>query len=183
MHKATPLITAMSQGFLTTILVLAITFGFARDVQAEESASPPEYDIKLEEARIMMPDGVRLSVDLYMPGGGSADEKYPVILQYDPYRKIEGRDGDMNRYSYFVRRGYIVVRVDIRGSGNSEGHVVPYDYSDQELDDGEVIIDWLSKQPWSNGNVGMIGVSWSGFNAIQLAVRNPPFKIRPNNWR
>ena len=51
---------------------------------------------------------------------------------------------------------------------------MPYEYSDIELDDGEAVIDWLSKQPWSSGAVGMFGISWGGFNAIQLAGRHPP---------
>jgi len=174
MHKNVSFILSVSQRFFKTLAILMASVCFAQVVQATEPVSPSEYDIKLEEAWITMPDDVRLSVDLYMPVGGSTGEKYPVILQYDPYRKIESRDSSMSNYSYFVRRGYVIARVDIRGSGNSEGHLVPYDYSDQELDDGEVIIDWLSKQNWSNGNVGMFGVSWSGFNSIQLAVRNPP---------
>ena len=62
----------------------------------------------------------------------------------------------------------------MRGTGNSEGRLIPYEYSDQENDDGEVVIDWLSQQAWSNGNVGMFGISWGGFNAIHLAMRNPP---------
>jgi putative CocE/NonD family hydrolase len=77
-------------------------------------------------------------------------------------------------YSYFVQRGYVLARVDIRGTGNSQGRVIPYEYSDIELDDGEVVIDWLSRQDWSTGQVGMFGISWGGFNSIQLAVRQPP---------
>ena len=65
-------------------------------------------------------------------------------------------------------------RVDIRGTGNSEGRLIPYEYSEIEQEDGEVVIDWLSKQAWSNGNVGMFGISWGGFNSIQMAARNPP---------
>ena len=62
----------------------------------------------------------------------------------------------------------------MRGTGNSEGKVIPYEYSDIELDDGEVIIDWLATQFWSTGNIGMFGISWGGFNSIQMAMRNPP---------
>ena len=71
-------------------------------------------------------------------------------------------------------QGYAVARVDIRGTGRSEGVTIPYEYSDIELDDGEVVIDWLSKQDWSTGSVGMFGISWGGFNSIQMAMRNPP---------
>ena len=76
-------------------------------------------------------------------------------------------------YSYFLKRGYAVVRVDIRGTGNSEGVTIPYEYSDIELDDGEVVIQWLADQDWSTGKVGMFGISWGGFNSIQMAMRNP----------
>jgi putative CocE/NonD family hydrolase len=121
-----------------------------------------------------MPDGVSLAADLYMPTNIELSDNVPVILEYTPYRKMESRGGRYKTYSYFAKHGYVVARVDARGTGNSEGHVIPYEYSDIELDDGEIIIDWLSKQEWSNGNVGMFGISWGGFNSIQMAVRNPP---------
>ena len=142
--------------------------------EAVEPASAPEYEFKVTEAWIPMPDGVRLAADLYLPTNGVASERYPVVLEYDPYRKDESRAGRFSIYSYLAERGYIVARVDIRGTGSSEGRLVPHEYSDQELDDGEVIIDWLSRHSLSNGNVGMFGISWSGFNSIQLAVRRPP---------
>ncbi len=142
---------------------------------ASEAPSPPRYDIQIEEAWIAMPDGVRLSADLYRPtGGNAATEKFPVLLEYLPYRKQEARSRDYGLYSYFVQRGYVVVAVDIRGTGGSEGRLIPYEYSEIEQADGEVVIDWLSKQAWSNGNVGMFGISWGGFNSIQMALRNPP---------
>ena len=136
--------------------------------------SPPAYGIRLQEAWITLPDGVRLSADLYMPDGGAADAKFPVLLEYLPYRKHEGRSRDYPMYSYFVQRGYVVAAVDIRGTGNSEGRLIPHEYSEIEQQDGEVVIDWLAKQSWSNGNVGMFGISWGGFNSIQMALRNPP---------
>ena len=141
----------------------------------EEPAQPsePRYGMELKEATIAMPDGVRLAADLYVPTGGSAGQSFPVLLEYLPYRKTEARGRNWPLYAYFVARGYIVARVDIRGTGNSEGTLVPYEYSDIEQQDGEVLIDWLSKQSWSTGKVGMFGISWGGFNAIQMAGRNP----------
>lgn len=121
-----------------------------------------------------MPDGVRLAADLYMPQGSVEREKFPVLLEYLPYRKTEARGRNYPLYSYFVERGYVIARVDIRGTGNSQGRLISYEYSDQEQLDGDIVIDWLSRQDWSNGNVGMFGISWGGFNAIQMAVRNPP---------
>jgi len=139
-----------------------------------DSLSEPVYGIEIKTALLEMPDGVRLAADLYVPQGAAEHERFPVLLEYTPYRKDESRSRNYPLYSYFVQRGYVVARVDIRGTGNSEGDVIPYEYSDIELDDGEVVIEWLSKQPWSNGNVGMFGISWGGFNSIQMAVRNPP---------
>jgi uncharacterized protein len=136
--------------------------------------SAPQYGIALREAWIPMPDGVRLAADLYMPDGARPGETFPVLLEYLPYRKTEARSRNHSLYSYFVERGYIVARVDIRGTGNSEGRLVPYEYSEREHLDGETVIEWLSGQAWSNGNVGMFGISWGGFNAIQMAMRNPP---------
>ena len=141
---------------------------------AAEAPSAPRYETALREAWISMPDGVRLATDLYVPEGAKAGERFPVLLEYLPYRKTEARGRNFPLYSYFVARGYVVARVDIRGTGNSEGRLVPYEYSDQEHDDGEAVIAWLAGQDWSNGNVGMFGISWGGFNAIQMAMRNPP---------
>jgi putative CocE/NonD family hydrolase len=140
---------------------------------APAETSSPDYQIAMTEAWIPMPDGVRLAADLYTPSGGRAGEKFPVLLEYLPYRKMEGRGYNYALYSYFVRRGYVVARVDIRGTGGSEGRLIAHEYTDQENEDGEVVIDWLSKQPWSNGNVGMFGISWGGFNSIHMARRNP----------
>ena len=156
-------------GISLILLALAAGSGIAAD-----APSSPEYGITLQEAWITMPDGVRLAADLYMPDGGDDGETFPVLLEYLPYRKTESRGRNYSMYSYFVERGYIVARVDIRGTGNSEGHLIPYEYSDIEQEDGEIVIDWLSKQDWSTGNIGMFGISWGGFNSIQMAVRNPP---------
>ena len=141
---------------------------------AAQPASAPEYQVEIKEAWITLPDGVRLAADLYMPAGDVDGKKFPVILEYLPYRKTEARSRNYSMYSYFVERGYVLARVDIRGTGNSEGKLIPYEYSDIEQVDGETVIDWLSKQSWSNGNVGMFGISWGGFNSIQMAGRNPP---------
>ncbi|MSQ97677.1 MAG: CocE/NonD family hydrolase [Xanthomonadales bacterium] len=123
---------------------------------------------------ISMPDGVRLSVDLYVPEDMQAGDRHPVLLEYLPYRKMESRSSRFGFYSYFVAQGYVVARVDIRGTGESEGKLVAYEYTEQEQADGEAVIDWLSKQSWSSGKVGMFGISWGGFNSIQMAMRNPP---------
>ena len=128
----------------------------------------------INEVLIPMKDGVVLAADLYVPKTAAVGRRYPVLLEYLPYRKDESRARNVELYSYFTDRGYIVARVDIRGTGNSGGKTIPYEYSEIELADGETVIDWLSRQPWSSGSVGMFGISWGGFNAIQMAMRQPP---------
>jgi predicted acyl esterase len=130
--------------------------------------------IDIKEIWIPMPDGVRLAGSLFLPSDRQASAKFPVLLEYLPYRKDESRNSQFGLFSYFVERGYIVARVDIRGTGASEGKLIAYEYTDQELDDGEAVIDWLSKQAWSTGDIGMFGISWGAFNSIQTAMRNPP---------
>ena len=116
---------------------------------------PPTYaTMKKVQTTIPMKDGVRLAVNLYMPEGAKANDKFPVILEYLPYRKDDwSLARDWNMHSYFVRRGYITARVDIRGTGASEGNPPDREYSEQEQQDGLEVIDWLSRQAWSNGNV------------------------------
>ena len=129
----------------------------------------------MEKAWIPMKDGVRLAATLYMPDGAKAKEKFPALLEYLPYRKDDGTAaGDYPKHAYFARRGYVGVRVDIRGFGASEGVPPEREYSEQEQVDGEQVIAWLARQPWCNGNVGMFGISWGGFTAMQMAMRHPP---------
>lgn len=150
---------------LTIFLILFIT-----GCSSEVDTSGPS----IREVWIPMEDGVQLAADIYFPDAQGGADSYPVLLEYLPYRKDESRARNYSLYSYFLDQGYAVARVDIRGTGRSEGVTIPYEYSDIELDDGEVVIDWLSKQDWSTGSVGIFGISWGGFNAIQMAMRNPP---------
>ena len=129
----------------------------------------------MEQQWIPMPDGVRLSATLYMPDNAKAGEKFPALLEYLPYRKDDATAArDYSIHTYFAARGYVSARVDIRGFGASEGVPTDREYSQQELLDGEQVIAWLASQSWSNGKVGMFGISWGGFNAIQMAMRQPP---------
>jgi predicted acyl esterase len=137
--------------------------------------SGPTYGIRIENTWIPVTDGVRLAVTLYFPDGAKPSEKFPAILEYHPYRKDDAMAArDYALYTYFARRGYVCARVDIRGFGNSEGTPTDREYSEQEQTDGLQIIHWLATQSWSNGNVGMMGISWSGFNSLQMAMRHPP---------
>ncbi len=126
-----------------------------------------------DHVAIPMPDGVRLAARLWIPLGAGADP-VPAILEYIPYRKNDlYAVRDQARFSYFAAHGYAGVRLDVRGSGDSEG-VLTDEYVRQEQDDALAAIAWIAAQPWCNGAVGMIGKSWGGFNGLQVAARQPP---------
>jgi putative CocE/NonD family hydrolase len=163
------------RGAFGSALALSFSFIPAHLIAGPAQApSPPTFEVVLEEAWIPLPDGTRLAADLWRPKDARGRGRFPVLLEYLPYRKTEGRGGRYSFYAYFVRRGYVVARVDIRGTGNSEGTLIPHEYSEIEQSDGEHVIAWLARQPFSNGNVGMFGISWGGFNAIHMAMRRTP---------
>jgi hypothetical protein len=119
---------------------------------------------------IELPDGTRLSARVWMPENAGP---LPAILEYLPYRKSDGtamRDHGM--HLHFARAGYVCLRVDRRGCGESEG-LFDDEYSEEELNDGVDIINWIAAQDWCDGNVGIQGISWGGFNGVQLAARAP----------
>lgn len=120
-----------------------------------------------------MPDGVDLAATLYLPDDPVTP--VPALLEYLPYRKDDAmlaRDHDL--YSYLAERGYAGARVDIRGTGRSGGTLPEGEYTETEQRDADAVIAWLASQPWCTGAVGMWGISWGGFNAIQVALRQPP---------
>ncbi|MFW5824069.1 MAG: CocE/NonD family hydrolase [Marinobacter sp.] len=120
---------------------------------------------------IPMPDGTHLAARIWRP---KHDKPVPAILEYIPYRKRFGSaPRDEMMHPYIAGHGYACIRVDIRGSGESEG-VLPDEYLQQELDDGCEILRWLASQSWCTGDVGMIGISWGGFNGLQIAAMQPP---------
>jgi predicted acyl esterase len=158
-----------------------LVVGVAALVVAQAAASPAPKPprglrpVHLVQQSIPMSDGVHLSATLYMPENAKPGEKFPALLEYLPYRKDDATAGrDYPVHSWFAAHGYVSVRVDIRGFGTSEGAPTNREYSEQEQRDGEQVIAWLASQPWSNGKVGMFGISWGGFNSIQMAMRNPP---------
>ncbi|MGF7162112.1 hypothetical protein FHS85_003755 [Rhodoligotrophos appendicifer] len=124
----------------------------------------------IRDVFIPLSDGTRLAAQIWIPEDAEAD-KVPAILEYLPYRKRDGTaDRDALTHPYFAGHGYACVRVDIRGSGDSEG-VLLGEYLKQEQDDALEILDWICAQPWSTGRVGVIGISWGGFNGLQIAAR------------
>lgn len=129
------------------------------------------YKFRTEEnVWITLKDGTKLSTRIWFP---ETDEPLPAILEYIPYRKTDGtRMRDEPMHGYFAGHGYVSVRVDMRGTGESDG-LLRDEYLKQEQDDALEVIDWISKQPWCNGNVGMMGKSWGGFNSLQVAARQP----------
>lgn len=135
-----------------------------------------EYPRKVREIEhewITMSDGTRLSARIWLPADAE-ENPVPAILEYIPYRKDDFTAlRDSIRHPYFAGHGYASIRVDIRGSGDSDG--ILYDeYLPQEQDDAIEIMNWIAVQPWSTGDVGMIGKSWGGFNGLQVAARRPP---------
>jgi len=128
---------------------------------------------EIENAEIPLKDGTRLAVRLWLPDD-AARAPVPALLEYLPYRKRDGtRERDSLAHPWFAAHGYACARVDVRGSGESEG-VLSDEYSQQELDDGVEVIAWLAAQRWCSGSVGMFGISWGGFNALQVAALRPP---------
>ena len=122
---------------------------------------------------VPMRDGVHLSARLWLPEAAESDP-VPAILEYIPYRKDDATlPSDDPRHRYLAGHGYACVRVDLRGSGDSEG-ILRDEYLPQEQDDAEDVLIWLEQQPWCTGRVGMIGISWGGFNGLQVAARRPP---------
>ncbi len=123
---------------------------------------------------ITMPDGAALAVTLYLPPDFEATA-VPALLEYLPYRKDDAMLArDYGLYAYLAEHGYAGARVDIRGTGSSGGQLPSGEYTEQEQLDAETVIAWLARQPWCTGAVGMWGISWGGFNAIQVAMRRPP---------
>lgn len=127
---------------------------------------------KVENSWITMSDGTKLSSRMWFPVV-EGNKPLPAILEYIPYRKTDGtRARDEPMHGFFAGHGYVVVRVDMRGSGESDG-LLRDEYIKQEQDDAVEVIDWISRQPWCDGNVGMMGKSWGGFNSLQVAARRP----------
>ena len=130
-----------------------------------------QYNI-VEDVFITLKDGTRLAARIWLPA--SVGKKFPTVLEYLPYRKRDGTtQRDDSTYPEFAKAGIAGVRVDVSGHGDSDGDFDD-EYSPRELAHGVEVINWIARQSWSNGNVGVMGISWGGFNGLQLAAMHPP---------
>jgi uncharacterized protein len=128
---------------------------------------------RIDNTWIALSDGTRLAARIWLPADAEADP-VPAILEYLPYRKGDAMARrDARHHPYFAGHGYAAVRVDLRGTGDSDG-ILQDEYTRQEEDDALEVLAWLAAQPWCTGRVGMFGISWGGFNGLQVAARRPP---------
>jgi putative CocE/NonD family hydrolase len=140
-----------------------------------DAPSPSYADVrKSETAWITLPDGCRLAATLWLPQAAGPAHKVPAILEYLPSRRRDGTAlRDEGTHRWFAAHGYAALRVDMRGCGDSDG-LFADEYLPQEQEDGAAVIAWIARQEWCTGAVGLMGISWGGFNALQIAARRPP---------
>jgi len=152
-----------------------------------ETALPQEVE-DLENVWITLSDGCRLAARIWLPkAAATADTTaphpqrlaqpgptpVPAILEYIPYRKRDFmRRRDESMHPWFAGHGYAAIRVDMRGSGESDG-LMHDEYLLLEQNDALEVIDWIARQPWCSGAVGMMGKSWGAYNSLQVAARRP----------
>ena len=134
--------------------------------------APDRYSI-LENAVIPLRDGVKLYARIWLPEEAQ-QTPVPAVLEFLPYRRRDGTAArDESTYPVFAQSGYAGVRVDLRGHGDSQG-LIEDEYSSTELADALEVIAWIAEQSWCTGSVGMMGISWGGFNSLQVAALRPP---------
>jgi putative CocE/NonD family hydrolase len=133
----------------------------------------PHDIVVRDNVRIPMRDGATLSARVWLPADAEANP-VPALVEYLPYRKNDWTAvRDSQRHPWYAGHGYASIRIDMRGCGDSDG--VLYDeYLPQEQDDAEDALAWIAAQSWCVGDTGMFGISWGGFNSLQLAARRPP---------
>ncbi len=146
------------------MLLLSSPITQAQDAPAEAAKTAKEIDL-LWGVKIPLRDGVKLNANVYRPKTMTAT--LPVILTMTPYTADNGH----TTASYFARNGYVFAVVDVRGRGNSEGAFDPFV---QEVNDGYDVVEWLARQPWSNGKVAMWGGSYAGSNQWAALKAFPP---------
>ncbi len=145
--------------------------GRPRDEQRSRHVPEVRWDV-----RVPVRDGLELSANLWLPvpAPEAPDERFPVILEMIPYGKDNWRrNSDTARGEWLAERGFALCRLDVRGTGSSPG-IASDEYTEAETLDGYDAVEWLAEQPWCNGSVGMWGISYGGFTAIQVAKLRPP---------
>lgn len=149
-----------------------------QDSEFRRTVDPSELPykvVKLENVKVPMKDGATLYAHIWIPQD-ALDGKIKVgaLLEYLPYRKNDFTAiRDSIRHPYYAGYGFALMRVDMRGCGDSDG-ILEGEYLKQEQDDNLEVFDWIEKQNWSNGKVGQFGKSWGGFNGLQVAARQHP---------
>lgn len=148
--------------------------------------------VSAQESRafyLPMSDGVRLAADVHFPEGFDSDKKYPAILELTRYWRatIDPKTGDVHPLwnpvdKALLANGYVLLVVDVRGSGASFGHRLE-EYGPTEIKDGFEIVDWVCRQSWCDGNIGAKGVSYTGTTAELLtASKHPAIKAVIPGW-
>src|SRR5262245_1694695 len=131
------------------------------------SVSAPPEAIDPREEMVQMRDGVKLSTIIYLPEGAGP---WPVVLIRTPYGKLTQTRSNAD----WTKNGFAFVVQDVRGTFKSEGKYRPF--VDDQVD-GYDTVEWLAKQSWSNGKVGMYGASAMGIAANEAAMANPPHLV------
>ena len=155
-----------------TAVVLILVFLVAAVGQTSQSRDTLETPlpalIEMDRIRIPMRDGIGLMADLYLPPGSG---RWPAILIRTPYSR---RSNTTRSYRFFVEHGYAVVAQDVRGRYESGGF---FGSIREEGPDGDDTINWISRQSWSNGRVGMAGASYVGMTQWWAAVQKNPHLV------
>ena len=174
----------MATRIVITIAAMVAVGSIAGETAGAEAGQrdtiPASYKVKVfPDVRVRMRDGVELAVHITRP---DAEDKFPAVMSYNPYRALTSfkaaasereYSNAVNGPNFLAGHGYISVNYDVRGTGASGGSS-PDMYSDAERQDGYDMVEWIARQPWSNGNVGMWGLSYGGVVTWQVAALAPP---------
>ncbi len=167
---------------------LASAAAFSQSPDSEKVSKPFEYSgytspeytsFKTSSEYVMMADGERLAVDIHLPAEGPERTSFPVILEYTPYQRstidpVTGKISDATDTSqgkFFLSYGYALVVADMRGTGASTGWMM--DFMPRLSKDGAQLVEWIARQPWCDGNIGMTGSSYLGWSQMAVASRAP----------
>ena len=147
--------------------------------------SKPQHEVTREDdVAVPMRDGVQLLADVFRP---TTSGRYPVLIAASPYpRQIQDLGAPMGfieagASDYFVPRGYVHVITNLRGTSGSGGTFGFFD--GQERKDMYDLVEWAAQQPWSDGNVGMVGISYFAMTQLEAAVERPPISKPSCQWR